>query len=61
MRKKDPDLNRNVADSEPALVERFFSRILEDAGGELPLYEDPRSSEGGEWYQPSPWAYDEEA
>jgi hypothetical protein len=55
----DPELANNVADEHTEVTDSLFDKILDDAGGELPQYEDPRSSEEGEWYQPSPWYREE--
>lgn len=57
--KEDPELERNRADELSDVADRLYAHIKEDAGGELPTYEDPRSSAEGEWYQPSPWSFDE--
>jgi len=56
---EDPAMERNVAEDRAELADELFRAILADAGGELPVYSDPRSSEEGEWYQPSPWSFDD--
>ncbi len=34
----DPDYNNNIAESNPALIDKFWKILEEDAGGEIPYY-----------------------
>jgi arylsulfatase A-like enzyme len=40
--KEDPTHDKNIADKHPEIVQRMFALAVKDAGGEIPVYPDPR-------------------
>jgi len=40
--KQDPTHTKNIADKHPEIVQRMFALAVKDAGGEMPVYPDPR-------------------
>jgi arylsulfatase A-like enzyme len=40
--KQDPTHAKDIADKHPEIVERMFALAVKDAGGEMPVYPDPR-------------------
>ena len=48
--REDPQEQNNIAREEQALVKEFYQRILEDAGGEIPRYQAPKTfADGSTW------------
>ncbi|HSR12026.1 MAG TPA: hypothetical protein VLS90_11345, partial [Thermodesulfobacteriota bacterium] len=39
---RDPACATNIADQQPEIVRRMFTLAVRDAGGEIPVYPDPR-------------------
>lgn len=39
---RDPACAQNIADKNPEIVQRMFALAVKDAGGEIPIYPDPR-------------------
>ena len=40
--KQDPTHAKNIADKHPEVIQRMFALAVKDAGGEIPVYPDPR-------------------
>lgn len=57
--KTDPKNEVNIADRNPETAKNIWNLIISDAGGEIPIYEEQRESEAGEWYQPDLWKIEE--
>ena len=47
----DPELAENLAESRPEVCERLFARIVEDAGGDLPVASPESLRRTGPWYE----------
>ncbi len=47
----DPELAENQAESRPGVCERLFARIVEDAGGDLPVASPESLRRAGPWYE----------